>query len=392
MFEGQLKQSTQVTVTVLMISSTDHIAGKTGLSAGLTIYASKAGGTPASISPTVSELDSTNMPGLYSLVLTTTHTNTLGELAIRVSGSGADPTDVKWQVMARLNDDLAYPATSGRSMVVDAAGLVDANAVKVGPSGSGTALTARDIGASVLLSAGTGTGQLDFTSGIVKANLAQILGTALTETAGQIAAGFKKFFNIATPAATMDHLVLVDTVTTYTGNTPQTGDSYARLGAPTLASFSADNAAIKADTAAIKAKTDNLPSDPADESLVIAATDAIAALIGTPAVSVSDDLAAVKVDTAAVKAKTDNLPANPADVSDVPTATENADALLNRDMSAVSDTNDRSPLNALRAIRNKWSISGTTQTVTKEDDTTTAWTTTLSTTAGADPVTGSDPA
>jgi hypothetical protein len=46
--------------------------------------------------------------------------------------------------------------------------------------------------------------------------LTQILGTALTETAGQIAAAFKKFFNIATPAATMDHGILVDTVTTTT--------------------------------------------------------------------------------------------------------------------------------------------------------------------------------
>ena len=76
----------------------------------------------------------------------------------------------------------------------------------------------------------------------------------------------------------------------------------------------------------------------------------------------------------------------------LPTATENADALLNRDMSAVSDTNSRSPLNALRHIRNKWSVSGTTLTVTKEDDTTSAWTSTLSTNASADPITGSDPA
>jgi hypothetical protein len=152
------------------------------------------------------------------------------------------------------------PATAGRTLVVDAAGLADANAVKLGPTGSGTAQTARDVGASVLLSAGSGTGQLDFTSGVVKANLAQILGTALTETAGQIAAAFKKFFNIATPAATMDHLVLVDTVTTYTGNTLQTGDAYARLGAPAGASVSADVAAVKTDTAAIKTKTDFLPS------------------------------------------------------------------------------------------------------------------------------------
>lgn len=155
-------------------------------------------------------------------------------------------------VNAKTWNDLAtvalplVPATAGRTLVVDAAGLADANAVKMGPTGAGTAQTARDIGASVLLSTGTGTGQLDFTSGVVKSNLAQILGTALTETAGQIAAAFKKFFNIATPAATMDHGILVDTVTTYTGNTPQTGDNFARLGAPAGASVSADIAANKA--------------------------------------------------------------------------------------------------------------------------------------------------
>lgn len=159
------------------------------------------------------------------------------------------------------------PTVTGRQPVVDAAGLVDANAVKVGPSGSGTAQTARDVGASVLLSSGTGAGQLSFTSGVVQSNLAQILGTALTETAGLIAAGFKKFFNIASPtstmnqitlvdtttvattvtnltnaptngdftaamkAATMARVTLVDTLTTYTGNTVQTGDSFARIGA-----------------------------------------------------------------------------------------------------------------------------------------------------------------
>lgn len=76
---------------------------------------------------------------------------------------------------------------------------------------------------------------------------------------------------------------------------------------------------------------------------------------------------------------------------DLPTATENADALLNRDMSAVSDTNARSPLQALRFLRNKWSLSGTTLTVTKEDDATSAWTAVVTTSAGAEPITGSDP-
>lgn len=103
-------------------------------------------------------------------------------------------------------------------------------------------------------------------------------------------------------------------------------------------------------------------------------------------------LAAVDTEVAAIKAKTDNLPAAPAATGDIPTALQNADALLNRDMSAVSDTNARSPLNAFRFIRNKWSIAGSTLTVTKEDDTTSAWTSAVATTAGADPVTGNDPA
>lgn len=107
-----------------------------------------------------------------------------------------------------------------KSDMVDIAGAavstssaqIGVNAVNIG----GTAQTGRDIGANVLISSGTGTGQLDVTSGVIKANLAQILGTALTETAGQIAAGFKKFFNIASPTSTMNEITLVDTTTTVT--------------------------------------------------------------------------------------------------------------------------------------------------------------------------------
>jgi len=75
----------------------------------------------------------------------------------------------------------------------------------------------------------------------------------------------------------------------------------------------------------------------------------------------------------------------------VPTATDNADALLNRDMGAVSDTNARSPLNALRFLRNKFSSAAGVLTVTKENDTDTAWTATLTSDAAAEPIVGIDP-
>lgn len=132
-----------------------------------------------------------------------------------------------WNNLATVDLPLA-PATAGRKLVVDAAGLGDANAVKVGPTGAGSAQTARDLGASVLLSAGTGTGQLDFTAGVVKANLAQILGTALTETAGQIAAAFKQFFDVASPTGTMKAITNVATVTDLT-NAPGAGDFTATM-------------------------------------------------------------------------------------------------------------------------------------------------------------------
>jgi hypothetical protein len=109
------------------------------------------------------------------------------------------------------------------------------------------------------------------------------------------------------------------------------------------------------------------------------------------AVSITTLTGYVDTEVAAIKAKTDNLPASPAAVSDIPTATQNADALLKRDMTAVTGEAARSPLNAIRFLRNKWSVSGATLTVTKEDDTTAAWTATLATDAAADPVVGSDP-
>ena len=68
-----------------------------------------------------------------------------------------------------------------------------------------------------------------------------------------------------------------------------------------------------------------------------------------------------------------------------------ADAMLNRDMSAVTVTNSRSPINSLRFLRNRWFISGTTLSVTGEDDTSVIWTATVSTDAGGLPIVGTDP-
>lgn len=85
-------------------------------------------------------------------------------------------------------------------------------------------------------------------NGNMKSSVLEFIATSLTETSGQIAAAFKQFFDVASPTGTMKAITLVSTLTTYTGNTPQTGDSFARLGAPAGASVSADIAAIRTDT------------------------------------------------------------------------------------------------------------------------------------------------
>lgn len=88
----RLKVSTARSKVVFMTDSADHVSGKTGLT--LTITASKDGGAFASISPTVTELSN----GWYKLALTTSHTNTVGDLALHITATGADPTDVVWEV------------------------------------------------------------------------------------------------------------------------------------------------------------------------------------------------------------------------------------------------------------------------------------------------------
>jgi hypothetical protein len=152
------------------------------------------------------------------------------------------------------------------------------------------------------------------------------------------------------------------TAGTFSGGRPEVNTTHAAgtawgSGAITAASVAADAVTEIQSGLATQASVDDLPTNAELATALAAADDAVLAAIG-----------------------------------DLPTATENADALLNRDMSAVSDTNARSPLNALRFLRNKWDVSGGTLTVTKEDDSTEAWTAAVSTDAGAEPVIGSNPA
>jgi len=127
---------------------------------------------------------------------------------------------------------------------------------------------------------------------------------------------------------------------------------------------------------------------PLDAAATRAAVGLASANLDTQLTAIDDYL---DTEIAAIKAKTDNLPAAPAAVGDIPTAVQNADALLGRNVSGGSSTG-RTVSQALHFLRNKWTVSGGTLTVYDTDDTTSSWTATVTGTAGADPVTGSDPA
>lgn len=278
--------------------------------------------------------DGTNMPGVYQLGIPDAAIAS-GASSVVVMLKGATnmaPVVLEIELVAFDEQDAvrlgltAIPnatagATNGLPLAVDNSGRVDV--LKI----NGTSQTARDIGASVLLSSGSGTGQLDFTAGVVKANVTQCAGgtvpsgaipnavagaagglfiaganaatsitTALTAniignitgnlsgSVGSVTAGvtlaaaaIQAVWDALTANLTTANSIgkrLADdidaTVSSRLATSGYTAPDNAtittinsRLGAPTGASHAADVAAVKSDTAAIKAKTDNLPASPA---------------------------------------------------------------------------------------------------------------------------------
>lgn len=77
-----------------MVDSSDHITGKTGLTPTVTV--SKNGAAFGGISGAVTEVGL----GLYKIAGNATDSNTVGELWIHATGTGADPTDTSYTIVA----------------------------------------------------------------------------------------------------------------------------------------------------------------------------------------------------------------------------------------------------------------------------------------------------
>lgn len=94
------KDSSTRNLCFLMTDSTDHITGKTGLSPTVTL--SKNGASFASPSGSVSEIGN----GWYKVAGNATDTNTNGPLLLHATGTGADATDDRFEVVDFNPDNL----------------------------------------------------------------------------------------------------------------------------------------------------------------------------------------------------------------------------------------------------------------------------------------------
>jgi len=206
--------------------------------------------------------------GMYGCPLNATDTGTAGKLQLLVHMAGA---------LAVWHDFMVLPANVYDSLVagtdyLDVA-VVDQANIDFGALQK-TSLNAATP-ASVTGAVGSVTGNV---SGNVGGSVASVTGAVGSVTAGVTvawnndkmgyglsAAAIQAIWDALTSAFTTVGSIgkkladwVVGTIDTYTGNTKQTGDTYARLGAPAGVSVSADVAAIKAQTAAIETDTQDL--------------------------------------------------------------------------------------------------------------------------------------
>lgn len=242
------------------------------------------------------EVDATNMPGVYRF-----------DVPDAAFATGADWVVISLKVSTAFQLNFMFALESVGAAELSARipaalasnGEMKADVLRV----AGTSQTARDLGASVLLSVGTGSGQVNLTSGKVPAT---------------IAAGDLDTDSITAASVKADAVTKIQNgLSTYAGaDTAGTTTLLARLTAIRAGLIDNLDAAISA----VKANTDNIPGDPADAS-------DIAALFSSVNTSLTTIAGYLDTEVAAIKAKTDNLPASPAASSDVPSAAVVASAV-----------------------------------------------------------------
>lgn len=353
----------------------------------------------------------TNTPGTFAVKFSLSSAEMTGDniLVVASDAAGAEWCDQCWNIQTspRGIADLAYPATTGRSLAVDASGRVlsDVDTIKTNPvvnAGTVTFPTTATLASTTNITAGTIATVTNLT------NLPSIPANWIT-AAGITAAALngKGDWPVGKTGYSL-------TATTGLGNQTSniTGSLSGSVGSVTGAVGSVTGNVggnVTGSVGSVTGLTNATIADQVwDEALAghVGAGSTGAALnaagaagdpwtialpgaygAGTAGFIVGTNLDAT---VSSVKAKTDNLPAAPAAVGDIPTAVQNADALLGRNVAGGSSAG-RTVKEALYVLRNKTDIAGGTLTVYGTDDSTPAFTAGVTTSPG-DPISAIDPA
>lgn len=179
---------------------------------------------------------------------------------------------------------VSFVAAAFRIMAAEAsAGVPAVNATHIG----GTSQTGRDIGASVLISSGTGTGQLSVTSGVVASSVSSMGANTLTASAlatdavNEIQSGLATASALATAQADLDTITGTDGVTLAT-----TQANYAPATAAALATAQADLDTITGSDGVTLATTQGNYAPATAAALATAQTD-LDTLTGTDGVTLA---------------------------------------------------------------------------------------------------------
>jgi len=273
-----IKQSqTAQPLEFLMVDSTDHVTAKTGLTPTVTL--SKNGGAFASPAGAVTEIGN----GWYKVAGNATDANTLGPLLLHATGTGADPADGRFDVVAYDPQDAAAlglsrvdAAISTRSTYAGGAVASVTAAVTVGTNNdkTGYALTAGE------------------RTAIANEVEAQIIDDTDSERVLQAIVD-----KIAAANPSLDDLTLgaiASAVRTELTVELTRIDAAITSRLASVGYTAPDNASI----AAVKLKTDNLPPDPADASDIAGAFATVAAAIGALSIPTTEQNATDLLDLA----------------------------------------------------------------------------------------------
>lgn len=180
MLRVRQQNSTSYPILFFLADSSDHVTGKTGLSPTVTV--SKDGGAFGSPSGAVSEVAN----GWYKLAGHATDRNTLGCFALHATGTGADPADALYTIVAydpigdavRGTGGTALPASG--TLAVNPTLAADQSGVTIGTVTTLTNAPADSAGVTTLLSRVTATraGYLDNLSGGAVALASGVVVTA----------------------------------------------------------------------------------------------------------------------------------------------------------------------------------------------------------------------